>query len=83
MTTRTTPAARLLAVIGHYRAVPVDDLSHADWHSILKVFEVLVRELEPHAAQGAHVTPIWRALVSAAHRASRDQLPGSSDANGR
>ncbi len=82
---RATPAQRLLTVIGEFRAVPVDDLSHSDWHSVLRTFEVLVRELEPYAASGPpqQVTPIRKALVAAAQRASRDQLPGASDSNGR
>ncbi len=78
-TPRPTPARRLLTCIAEMRTVPVEELSHADWHSILKVFEVLVRELEPLAIDSEDVTPIRRALVAAAQRASRDQLPGSSD----
>ncbi len=85
MSARATPAQRLLTVIGEFRSVPVEDLSHSDWHSLLRTFEVLVRELEPLAAAGPaqQVTPIRRALVAAAQRAARDQLPGASDFNDR
>ncbi len=76
---RATPAQRLLTMIREMRTVPVEELSHADWHSVLKVFEVLVKEIEPHAAHGANVTPFRQALVAAAQRAARDQLPGAGD----
>ncbi len=75
---KATPAERLLLVIDNMRRVPVDELSHSDWHSLLKVFETLVRAVEPLAVSGPNVSPARKALLLAAQRASRDQLPGAA-----
>ncbi len=62
-------------MVQNLHQIPVEELHHQDWHSVLKVLDLLVADLDPMARRGGSTAGVRAALIKAAQQATHERLP--------